>query len=162
MCAEAVHVKTQKIGLDVDALDEQPGPQVTQEEEEANEEQVVNNEPEVEDVPYNVPLQQNEQQEDQATDDSYQEIDEYHFICVLNKSPGDKLGLDTGSNARQTNLKIHGIRDEGIVHKWNLAHPQSPVKIGYFIMEVNGQKGDRDALYGRIRSENTLSLLILR
>mmetsp|Transcript_34040 Transcript_34040/g.67637 ORF Transcript_34040/g.67637 Transcript_34040/m.67637 type:complete len:146 (-) Transcript_34040:195-632(-) len=61
------------------------------------------------------------------------------FFIKVNPKPGDKVGLDVTGLGPQ--LKVKTI-NPGIIKDWNTSNPKQAVRVGDFIVSVNGITGD--------------------
>jgi hypothetical protein len=60
------------------------------------------------------------------------------FIMHLVKKPGDRVGVIVDETE---GVRIASINDNGLVSEWNKKNPESEVKVGYKIKDVNGVPG---------------------
>lgn len=72
-----------------------------------------------------------------------------------------RLGCDLDLRSGKS-LKIAGVQDDGLVHRWNEQHPQRRVQAGDRIVEVNGRRNNVRLMLEAIKSERSLSLLVFR
>mmetsp|Transcript_8539 Transcript_8539/g.15988 ORF Transcript_8539/g.15988 Transcript_8539/m.15988 type:complete len:190 (-) Transcript_8539:157-726(-) len=88
------------------------------------------------------------------------------FLVEVQKTPEAEFGIDVDAQDGQ-NLTVLGIKDTGILGKWNSKHPEIfCVRRGDLIIEVNGVKGkSQDLLKAIFKVKNTngkLNLLVLK
>eukprot|EP00931_Biecheleriopsis_adriatica_P008418 TRINITY_DN109606_c0_g1_i1.p1 TRINITY_DN109606_c0_g1~~TRINITY_DN109606_c0_g1_i1.p1 ORF type:complete len:126 (-),score=15.12 TRINITY_DN109606_c0_g1_i1:18-395(-) len=81
---------------------------------------------------------------------------------VVDRSNGDKLGLDVEQHQDGISLRIDAVRD-GLISAWNQNAKNIPVGKGDRIVAVNGKRGDvfqLSQLVGECQKEDVLTLVI--
>lgn len=82
------------------------------------------------------------------------------FVISLDRSTGEKLGIDVECLGDGTPLLIDGITD-GLVRAWNAEHPNEQVNCGDRLMEANGAS-DQIQLVEECQKVGVLKLRLLR
>mmetsp|Transcript_401 Transcript_401/g.1052 ORF Transcript_401/g.1052 Transcript_401/m.1052 type:complete len:177 (-) Transcript_401:142-672(-) len=82
------------------------------------------------------------------------------FKVTIDKSRGDKLGVDVDPAPNDVALIIVGFTGGGLVEKWNREHPNQALKIGDRIHVVNGIRGDVHKLVAACRKDAILELTV--
>mmetsp|Transcript_4194 Transcript_4194/g.11943 ORF Transcript_4194/g.11943 Transcript_4194/m.11943 type:complete len:162 (+) Transcript_4194:60-545(+) len=98
-------------------------------------------------------------------DDSPQEFhadspQELHV--VMSKPHGAGVGLDTVGLRDPARIEVRRVREQGLVQRWNAAHPGDAVREGDVITAVNGESRDVGKMYETIVASETLALSIVR
>merc|ERR1740116_163007 len=76
------------------------------------------------------------------------------MVFVEKSEECNKIGLEV-DRSEQTTLRIKNVKD-GLIHQWNLEHPDQPVKSGDRIVEVNGCQGDALSLLEACRGDQVV------
>lgn len=71
------------------------------------------------------------------------------------------LGLGFEYNASRMTLPINSLRD-GLMADWNQEDPSQAVRVGDIIVTVNGVCGSASKMLGKIRTESSFCLIVLR
>merc|ERR1712048_62797 len=66
--------------------------------------------------------------------------DPTYFTVTVDRTSGARLGIDV-DHADTKTLLIEAVIEGGLIHEWNLAHPDSEVKVGDRIVEVSLEHG---------------------
>jgi hypothetical protein len=82
------------------------------------------------------------------------------FVITVTKSLGDKLGLDVDCSDGKT-LKIDRLRD-GPFLWWNLNNPLQQIQEGDCIIDINGSRGDSEALVDMMHKSTTIRATFIR
>jgi len=84
----------------------------------------------------------------------------------LLEEPNATMGIDIAPEWSQGSFSIRKIREGGLVHKWNQAHPDRRVMLRDRVVGVNGKSGSchdlLSSLTGRPQRTRTTKLLIQR
>merc|ERR1719160_2284983 len=80
------------------------------------------------------------------------------FTVTLNKGQGDVVGLDVDWGDMDK-LRITKIK-EGLMAKWNAVNPTLIVKVGDYIIDINGTNGDAKALLEVVKASSRLDMTI--
>jgi len=80
-------------------------------------------------------------------------------LCVEKRTSIDSIGAAVDASDGKT-LLIAGVRQSGLLHEWNKAHWEKPVRKNDRIIEVNGIRGCAERLLDLIKTEDRLELLI--
>eukprot|EP00747_Dinoflagellata_sp_TGD_P185768 gnl/TRDRNA2_/TRDRNA2_42486_c0_seq1.p1 gnl/TRDRNA2_/TRDRNA2_42486_c0~~gnl/TRDRNA2_/TRDRNA2_42486_c0_seq1.p1 ORF type:complete len:146 (+),score=44.10 gnl/TRDRNA2_/TRDRNA2_42486_c0_seq1:167-604(+) len=94
-----------------------------------------------------------------ATDKSGGKTDDV-FDIVLDKSAGDRLGIDVDHQDNLT-LLIESING-GLMEAWNTKNPNKEVKPGDRVFQVNGLEGDVLQLVDECKKNQVLKMKIRR
>jgi len=86
--------------------------------------------------------------------------DPSEFQITLDRTGGLPLGIDV-QKALTQRLIIEGVGESGLVASWNASNPDHKVKLGDYIVEVNGKRGDMEAIVNECRQLQPLVLTIL-
>lgn len=70
-----------------------------------------------------------------------------------------KIGMDI--TQENNNIKVHKIK-EGLAQDWNELHPDCKVLAGDIILDVNGVRGNFEAMMQRIMQDDRLNILLMR
>jgi len=84
-----------------------------------------------------------------------------YFMIRIDKSPGTKIG----ATFDEETLKIKSIDSTGLVADWNRQHPNTAVRVGDHIMEVNGRRAAERgsaALSSEMKQEQILRIGLTR
>mmetsp|Transcript_57681 Transcript_57681/g.163812 ORF Transcript_57681/g.163812 Transcript_57681/m.163812 type:complete len:146 (-) Transcript_57681:84-521(-) len=85
------------------------------------------------------------------------------FTVTIDKVTQDgKLGLDTSLNRKRAGLRIHKIKEDGLMIEWNTGHPDAAVRPGDVLVEVNGVRDPPKLLYDQIAQDIKLNLVFRR
>lgn len=92
-------------------------------------------------------------------------VDPAYYTVIIDRTSGDRLGIDV-DHADMKTLLIEAVNEEGLVHEWNVAHPDSEVRVGDRIVEVNLEHGfsghDAFALLDACKSPVVLNITMMR
>mmetsp|Transcript_44760 Transcript_44760/g.132457 ORF Transcript_44760/g.132457 Transcript_44760/m.132457 type:complete len:176 (-) Transcript_44760:23-550(-) len=82
------------------------------------------------------------------------------FRVMIDRRTGGKLGLDV--DQLSGNVLIVDAIKEGLILSWNQAHPEQALRVGDFIVEVNGVRGDGMQLVQECRKNQFITLACRR
>jgi len=82
------------------------------------------------------------------------------FVIVLDKSRGERLGVDVTPADGETSFLIAGISPEGLFAKWNSNNRYRPVRPGDRIFEVNGARGNAGAMFEELKKDQVLQISV--
>ncbi|CAK9013024.1 Putative NADPH:quinone oxidoreductase 1 [Durusdinium trenchii] len=82
------------------------------------------------------------------------------FIIVLDKTNGERLGMDVDHEDGRT-LAVDAITG-GLIQKWNEEHPDKALKPKDRIVEVNGLRGDVLQLVDECKKPKVLKIYVKR
>eukprot|EP00913_Durusdinium_trenchii_P033347 g31219.t1 len=80
---------------------------------------------------------------------------------VLSKTEGKEFGITLNYFKSASKVLIAGLDEDGLVQDWNLAHPETPVKRGDVIIEVNGLRDDVTKMVLEMKNSEQPSLTLL-
>lgn len=86
--------------------------------------------------------------------------DPSEFEIIVDRTDGLPLGVDVQKAADQK-LTVDGVGESGLVASWNASNPNHQVKCGDQIVEVNGRRGDAEAIVNECRQLQRLVMSIL-
>jgi len=88
-------------------------------------------------------------------------LEQGSYSVSLDKASGQKLGLDVDYMAERLVLPIMAITG-GLAEEWNKGHPESQLKKGDSIIEVNGTRLNVAVMLEKCKSEAVLNLALRR
>lgn len=88
---------------------------------------------------------------------------ETEFVVVIDRAPGETLGLDAAAEGESGTLRISQVMAGGAIDRWNRSLPPqsfNEVRSGMRIIEVNGQAGRAQALLSMLRQPGSLRITL--
>mmetsp|Transcript_10795 Transcript_10795/g.24060 ORF Transcript_10795/g.24060 Transcript_10795/m.24060 type:complete len:233 (-) Transcript_10795:19-717(-) len=80
------------------------------------------------------------------------------FSVRMERSADMKLGVEIAS--RGGTVVITNVKKDGMVHRWNVEHPENRIRAGDVILQVNGKVGPE--IVDELQAEGQLMLKLLR
>mmetsp|Transcript_75113 Transcript_75113/g.140088 ORF Transcript_75113/g.140088 Transcript_75113/m.140088 type:complete len:170 (-) Transcript_75113:76-585(-) len=83
------------------------------------------------------------------------------YMITLDKASGHTLGVDVDLADGQTML-VDKLDAVGLIADWNRKNPELEVRINHRIVEVNGVRGDAQAMTVRAKNDSVLRIVLRR
>lgn len=64
---------------------------------------------------------------------------DYTFTIVLTRAKGEKLGIGVRAEHCINALRVDDVAGDSVVSRWNEGHPDSALKAGDYLIQVNGR-----------------------
>uniref|UniRef100_A0A7S1S8M7 PDZ domain-containing protein n=1 Tax=Alexandrium catenella TaxID=2925 RepID=A0A7S1S8M7_ALECA len=84
------------------------------------------------------------------------------YAITISERNGLKLGIDTCSSKFYPALTIIKVKSDGLIGAWNKSHPDCEVKVGDDLVEVNGERADKDKICQLLAKAARLELKLQR
>mmetsp|Transcript_82422 Transcript_82422/g.129666 ORF Transcript_82422/g.129666 Transcript_82422/m.129666 type:complete len:145 (-) Transcript_82422:64-498(-) len=78
----------------------------------------------------------------------------------ISKGGDDAVGLDVDWGDMQR-LRITKVK-EGLISKWNEAHPDQKVSVGDCIVQINGNRGNSKILLDQVKDSKNLEIVVVK
>merc|ERR1719356_143173 len=88
------------------------------------------------------------------------EMKEIEFLVSLDKSEGETIGLKLRKDMGTNTVHVLTVCDEGLIVAWNQANPDSAVRKGDRIVQINDVKGDSDGMWAECKKRGPITFTI--
>jgi len=84
------------------------------------------------------------------------------YTVRLTKEARQKFGVLVNTRSTTERLRVVNVEADSVADEWNKLHPLTPMRIGDFIIEVNGLTGGATSLLEQCKDASCLQLTLMR